>query len=409
MRIHPEPAVPSPFLAAGQSPMMTLPAGDALSEGAPQASYPPGRYRARSPILVAWLQPALSASTFSQRFAANLRDLVPGATANSGSITVGAPTTINAVIPLSAAQRIATSLGASLVPGGLIIAIAAAALRSTVPYPVPCRWFNVEMDFTAMQQWNTDDLNRAIARSFAQATSSWSSLSNNQRSGAGNAPPDGGPLHARFRAPGACTGAADYGEVYARACTRVLQTSVGAATMTPIAPPPHATSEAVRNDARCTLRTTRPILIASTAAGAWGTSGTRIPAGTQIAITSWSTVEDRGGQRVYKLRVTNGGAQGYAALGDNDVRTCSTEVPRPSAIATRPSGPRTPSHPTEVNVQPIDDAAAQGFWTPFKIAAAVLLTVGAAGTAIIIATHDAAAEPDDEADEAALQDQLAGG
>lgn len=204
------PAVPAPYL---DTPRVIHPAGDALTEGAPQASYGPGSYRARTSIQTAWLDPDLTGADFAQRFVANLPALVDGAHASSATLARGASSEERVVVPSSAQQAVLGVVVGVLFPP--------AALASSLPSTVPTRWFTVDVSFTASRQWLTDDLNRAIARSFAQAVTSWQSGSGALRAQPDRAPRDGAPLHARLRADNACSGGADWGSVYARACTRI--------------------------------------------------------------------------------------------------------------------------------------------------------------------------------------------
>ncbi len=224
-----DPAAPWPHLPTFAPAGLALPAE--LTTGAPAESYPAGSYDAQSTIQTAWLDPAVDPATFAARMAVNVRELVNGA------------------------ERAVASVHA----GGLERTTAVTADPSTMTAGIPTRWFNVSLHFVARTPWRTDDLNRAIARSFAQAVAAggWQvAVAADRRHPA--APVDGGPLHARFRASGACTGASAYGEVYARACTRVLrvgEVEVPVTVVTPPAAPAPAPAPARLNLVLCTRRT----------------------------------------------------------------------------------------------------------------------------------------------------------
>ncbi len=187
----------------------TRPAGTTAPAVTPRFSA--GVYYFRTVVQTAWLDPVLGGA-FGRLFTANARLLVPGMQATSAAPVRGA------------------------------VEQAPAGIRGTAP----ARWWNIQGSFTATQPWNFDDLNRAIARSFAQDVTRWEALPRPAalvRARAPGAPRDGATLHGRLRGSDACAGGADYSDVYARACTRVevtgqaVVTPIGRTAVTPIAPP----------------------------------------------------------------------------------------------------------------------------------------------------------------------------
>lgn len=194
------------------TPMQPVrPSGDALSQGAPSATYPAGTYRARTAIQVAWLLPTLNGAAFAASFRSNLPALVPGATAQGASVTAGAPGITRAALPLTVRQRISSIL-ASVIPGAGPLAALAINVVAASPVDVPTMWFTVDVSFTAMQPFSTDNLNRTIARAFAQAVVGWQPGAHSYRALPNTAPADGAPLHAQLRAGDACSGGANWGK-----------------------------------------------------------------------------------------------------------------------------------------------------------------------------------------------------
>lgn len=210
--ILPPPPIPQPKLRSNTRSSTTNPSG-ALSSvpttGTPSASYPAGSYEFESHVLVVGPEPVIDASFFRNRLAETIFELLGSSAsaasiADNNSIVKGAQETTGAMDVLGAAHR---------------------------------WWITIRGNLTAHGAWTTANLNRAIARAFANSVA-WRNTSMAQ--GRPVPPPgDGSMLLAALSQPGACSGASNTRNTFASACTRVgaVRTVASDPVMTPIDAP----------------------------------------------------------------------------------------------------------------------------------------------------------------------------
>jgi hypothetical protein len=236
--------------------MSVRPAGAVPSTGAPQASYPAGTYDFETHILIVGANPIINRGAFPGRLSETIREIVPGATsfASSNAIVKGSQTTVLLPAPLAfrlarpafiaVATITAANIGAVLgSPAGSLPAAATAGLIAAImagssayrvtetigTFPVKAHWITITGRLGATATWTTANLNRAIARAFANNVA-WQDVApayGNDFLHPFPAPNDGNPLLDALNDSDACTGGHDYEKVYAAACTRVaLATAV---------------------------------------------------------------------------------------------------------------------------------------------------------------------------------------
>ena len=184
-------------IPSGDVRMSVRPAGAVPSTGAPQASYPAGTYDFETHILIAQANPTVNRGAFPGRLSETLRDAdINVGTAPPATISISAPTAASA----SETQAIGTAWNVRNGYG---------------------TWYSISGRVTAPATFQTANLNRAIARAFANTATFPSSLGSSSADAKLPRPGDGSLLLAALSAQNACTGGRDYSKVYAAACTRV--------------------------------------------------------------------------------------------------------------------------------------------------------------------------------------------
>ncbi len=282
-------------IPSGDVRMSVRPAGAVPSTGAPQASYPAGTYDFETHILIIGADPVINRGAFPGRLSETIRELVTGATsfASSNAIVKGSQTTVLIPPPIAfrlvrpafvavaaiTAANVAAVLGA---PAGSLPAAATASLVAAImagssayrvtenvgTFPVKAHWITITGRLGATASWTTANLNRAIARAFANNVT-WQDVApayGNDFLHPFPAPNDGNPLLDALNDSDACTGGYDYEKVYAAACTRVgVATSMTTLGSTPGAsdymkPTTQGTASYTKPDASggSTLTTTTP-------------------------------------------------------------------------------------------------------------------------------------------------------
>lgn len=151
-------------------------------------SLPAGPYRLHVAVATAWQDAFLSEDQFKSDLSTFLNALVGRSTLLSSSVAEGA---IERVRP------------------------------PTMATEVPMRWWTLDVAFRVDASWRSEDLLQAFARAFLGGAVRWDAMAAPASVSRPAAPrtPDG--LYARLSGPGACEGAADWTQVFARACATV--------------------------------------------------------------------------------------------------------------------------------------------------------------------------------------------
>lgn len=315
-----------PTLFAGS----VRPSGAVPTTGAPAASYPAGNWAFKTNLQVVGADPTINPDAFGAAFAVAAEELA-GVNVSRVSIRKLAQTTQSVPRTEGLLQYLPSS--------------------SMTNLDVPSWWVEVEGDLSSRNGFETNRLNQAISRAFANGTR-WSGYVHEAYRS--KIPRDGGQLWARFQASNACTGGATYTDVMARACTRI-----GAPGAVPAAPPnatppapspapatpamvPNSTMPSLPSD--CAVRVASPFWLRPRAT--FEHVGPQYPAGTAVTITG-PAQSTQGSLALFPVSVA--GVAGYAALSTRDMEGCTTfRHPAASAPATssRPVAQATLSRPS---------------------------------------------------------------
>lgn len=299
----------------------------------PQGSYPAGSYTFNSTMQAVGTEPVINAAAFLATLQRTVREIMgPDVSVSFAQIVKGTMTqervTIRSVLYPTGLQRVLPTWWVNV-----------NEIRLSSPRPFTLNGVNT--------QGQGVGLNRAIARAVAQVTS-WRNVMADYP-----APRDGGSLDARFRAPDACSGGADYTQVWARACTRPTGQAAPASTqgqgmpaatelnpVTPIASPdapvmtplgPSANPNAAAKT--CTVQLQAASHLRATPTFDIGTSPS-FPVGTSVFV-SGPFVAQRGSLTLYPV-VVNGRA-GFMPLSRAEMDACGALTP-PASQSSSSSG-----------------------------------------------------------------------
>lgn len=327
------PFGPQPVQQSYQGPAAgyVVPAGDV-----PAATYQAGTQVFNSTLRAVGAEPTFSVVDFQPTLQRTVNEIM------GGGITIMQAMLVKGARGTVTVRRAQLPGVAAFVPGVNLANV-----------ELPAWWVNINaIVVQASRPYELNGplgLNRAIARAIAQVVR-WSNVDSRL-----TAPTDGGSLDAQFRSSSACSGGANYLQVWAQACTRPqgatapppdADTSTRPVAISPTPTAQSAPALAAALAQNCATRLQAATRLRATQTFAIGTSPS-FPAGTAVTVRG-PAVARQGSLTLYPVSIA--GVEGFMPLSSAEMAACPmfaaspASAPRPQAVMTRgaPTAPPAP-------------------------------------------------------------------